>query len=153
MACDDVGLRGYECTLTIDGATVGKAATFDPSFTFKEMDVSTRDSGGWDETATGRAKMTAHIDGLWVPSNAALQRIEQAARAREVITFQEQDAEGYGWRGCCVITQFGSPRNLDDPIGLSIDLVSTGYVTKICGNGAGGSADCGSPYGSWGSGN
>ena len=153
MACEEPGLRGYECTLTMDGATVARAINVEPEFTFKEMDVTTRYSGGWDQTQTGRAVMTASIEGLWVPSNAALQRIEQAARARENIEWKMQDAEGYGWNGCCVITRFGvSPRNLDDPIGFSVDIKSNGYVKKICGDGAGGSVACGSTYGNWGSG-
>ena len=153
MACEEPGLRGYECTLTMDGATVARAINVEPEFTFKEMDVTTRYSGGWDETQTGRAVMTASIEGLWVPSNAALQRIEQAARARENIEWKMQDAEGYGWNGCCVITRFGvAPRNLDDPIGFSVDIKSNGYVKKICGDGAGGSVACGSTYGNWGSG-
>lgn len=153
MACTDTGLRGYECTLTMDGAVCAAARDVTPSFTYKEMDVTTRASGGWDETMTGRKVLTVSIDALWVPSQGALQRIEQAARANEVIAFKMVDAEGYGWDGCCVITQFGpSPRGLDDPVGLSIDWKSTGFVRKICGDGSGGSAVCGSAYGSWGSG-
>ncbi len=153
MACTEPGLRGYECTLTMDGAVVGRAINVEPEFTYKEQDHTTRQSGGWDETGAGRAVMTASIEGLWVPGNEAIQRIEQASRARENITFHMQDAEGYGWNGCCVVLRFAvSPRNLDDPIGWSIDIKSNGYVRKICGDGAGGSVACGSTYGTWGSG-
>ncbi len=153
MACADTGLRGYECTLTMDGATLGKATNVTPEFNFAEQDTTTRDSGGWDETDAGRANMTFGIEGLWVPSNEALQRLEQAARAREKIDFKMVDAAGYGHSGCCVILRFGHPaRDLDSAIGFSADCKASGYVRKICGDGSGGSVACGSEFGTWGSG-
>ena len=153
MACSDTGQRGYECTLTLDGATVGKAQNVDPSFTYAEMDATTRDSGGWDEVDAGRGKLTFSLEALWVPGNAAIQRIEQASRAREKITYEMRDAAGYGWSGCCICTQFGpGSRNLDDNVGLTGDFVGSGYPKKICGDGSGGSVACGSTYGTWGSG-
>ena len=153
MACSDTGQRGYECELRMDGVLVAAARDVTPSFTAAKMDATSRASGGWNEANTGRKELTCSIDALWVPNNEAIQRIEQAMRANEVIAFSIIDSYGEGWDGCCVVTQFGpSPRSLDDNVGLSIDWVSTGYVRKICGNSEGGSAVCGSTYGSWGSG-
>ena len=153
MACSDTGERGYEAVLTMDGVEVSRARDVSVTFTYKEMDATTRSSGGWDEYMAGRGKMTFTSDAMWVPNNEAFQRVEQAAREREVITFKIVDSYGEGWDGCCIITRFEqSPANLDDVIGLSFDATCSGYPRKICGNASGGSVACGSTYGSWGSG-
>ena len=153
MACSDIGLKGYECTLTLDGATVGKAQNVDPSFTVAELPATTRDSGGYAEVDGGELTMTFSVEALWVPGNEAIQRIEQAMRAREKITYKMQDGAGYGWSGCCICLAFNpGPRPLDANVMLTAEFKNSGYPTKICGDGSGGSTACGSTYGDWGSG-
>ena len=50
------GKKGFNCTLTAAGQTIGKAQNVDLDMTADEQEVTTRDSAGWKEFIQGQVR-------------------------------------------------------------------------------------------------
>lgn len=124
--------KGFNCVLTLGGNTVGYARDVSPSLEADEQDITTRNDNGWDNWQQGRRRLTADIEALHIPTNAALSALEDAWFNDSDLAFQMEDEDGYGYSGTCgVLSLSPGPRNLDDAVMLSASIKSRGSVSQI----------------------
>lgn len=127
--------RGYNCVLTLGSNILGKARTVEPTFTSAEQDITTRDSDGWDEGQPGRRRMTARIEALWVPTNAAVKALLDTYFTQANLTFRMEDEDGEGYFGTCFMTEFTmGPQDLDNAVMCSASIRSTGLIGTVSGS-------------------
>ena len=129
--------RGYKCILRVASTRllVGIARNVEPTFTAAEQDITTRDSGGFDEGQPGRRRMTARIETLWVATNAGLVALRDSWYLQTVLAFWITDESGYGDAGECFVTELTiGPQDLDNAVMCSVSIRSTGTILKVAAN-------------------
>jgi len=126
-------LPGFDCVLTFGGNVVGKAQDVDLTMSATEIDVTTRDAGGWKKFIQGLKEWGLTTDQLWVPTNAALQAIRDAYLNGTEVAITVLDEDGFGWSGCVIVSGLGSPQPLDDGVQLNATMKGTGALTPVTG--------------------
>ncbi len=130
------GTVGYQCTLTIqagedDPITVGKARDVMPKSKANEIDVSTRDSGGWKDFIQGLKEWDASVDQLWVPTDAAVGALLDAFNNGTTLAVRFIDPNGFGFEGECIVTAFDQSEPLDGALSASVTLKGRGPLETV----------------------
>lgn len=133
MSCENPGAMGYECALTCEGVTIGKAQDVGLDLSRAMVETTTRDSGGIGQYKAGQLDGTGSIDQLWVPTNAGLQVLQNAFLAGTSMDVVWQDADGWGWTGCALVSGLSHPQPLNDAVQLNCTLQICGAVAAQAG--------------------
>lgn len=123
---------GFDCILQINGAAIGIIRDFDPDYPAEMLDITIRDSNGWEENVQGLKSWSASGEMLWVPTNAGLQALWNAYVAGTLLTVLWTDPDGYGRQGSARVSRFHpGPQGLRDALMVSIDLEGSGTVSVV----------------------
>jgi len=125
------GEAGFGCTLTIGGVTVGKAQDVDFEMTAGEGDTTVRDSEGWKQIIHLIKEWASSIEHLWVPTNTALQALQNAFMSGADVAAVFTDANGYGFSGAAKVMSFKRGEPISGVVTASISLTGNGKVTLV----------------------
>jgi hypothetical protein len=120
---------GRNMTLTVAGATIGKAKTVNYTVETKMADVTTRDSAGWSEFIPAMKSWTGEVDALFVSTNTGL-RILMAAQENDTliaVTFTDEEGNVKSGNAYVKSTKQGEP--LEDGVTLATSLQGTGALS------------------------
>jgi predicted secreted protein len=128
------GQRGFQCQLTLGGATIGLAQDVDLESSKGEVPTTNRGSGGWKEILPGIGEWNAPAKALWVPTNAGLQAIINAYLAGTKLAATFLDAFGYGFSGNCYVMTLKRGEALEDAVTVECGLTGTGALSYVAGS-------------------
>jgi len=122
--------KGFNCTLSVGGSTVGKAQEVSPSLEADEQDITTREDAPWDNWQQGRKRLTADITGLWVGTASGIQALEDAWFNDSDLDAQLSRPDGSGYSATCGVLSLSGAQNMDDAVTLDISIKSKGQVSQ-----------------------
>jgi len=123
--------KGFNCTLSLGGNTVGKAQETSPSLEADEQDTTVREDAPWDNWQQGRKRLTADITALWVATSTALTALEDAWFNDDKLTFEMTREDGTGYSGDCGVLSISDARNMDDAVTIDCSIKSRGTVSQV----------------------
>lgn len=124
---------GYKGTFTVGASTVGKTKDLTTSIQATEIDVTSRDSAGFNENIHGILKATFNNTQVWIPTDVAYAAMETALFGRTVLVAVIEDENGYGWSGNVKIYSIERGEPLDDGVMVTINGSFTGTLTQETG--------------------
>jgi predicted secreted protein len=115
----------------VGGHTCGKARSVDLELNAGEVDVTSRDSQGWNEYLQGLKNGQATVDQLWVPTDSGIVAIQAAYEDGTLLACEFKDKDGAGYSANCIITKLSNPQPLDGAVGFNVTLRITGKPTRL----------------------
>ena len=120
--------RGFECTLSLGGNSVGKGKSVSLKSEMGEIDNTVFDSSGWKDKDLGLGEWSADVPGLFAGDNATQQAIQTAYLARSSLAAQFRTNSGYGFNGTCRIKTIGMEYGVEGGVAFPISLMGTGAL-------------------------
>lgn len=95
------------------------------------VDVSTKSSGGWEESMAGNRSWSIEANALYVPDDTAYEALEDAWDARSTVHVQVEEANGDTYDGDAYITSFPkSFPNSPEAVTIDVTFKGTGALTR-----------------------
>ncbi len=132
-------LNGTDFRLFIGGSVVGHAKSLSISFGSSSIDISNKDTGGWDDNLAGRKNWTASSDALVdVTDSQGFEEAYDAYIAGDTVTItwgmvsgSAIDTSVVNWSGSATIESLDLSANDGEAVSYSIKLNGKGAPTKI----------------------
>jgi TP901-1 family phage major tail protein len=135
-------MRGVEVLIKVN-----TSATETPSFvsvlgqkggTFQRgydtIDLTSKDNAGWADADYGNGNWSISVDGNLEETDPALDKLEVAFLAAEVVKVQFVFPSGKAYEGNAIITDFSIEAPHDDVASYSLELTGKGQYTEIAGS-------------------
>lgn len=95
-----------------------------------EIDVTTKDTGGWKASKVGLLEWSIDGDGVFLESDEGFKALEGAFLQRKEVLVKMGTATGLHYKGKAVVTDFPLDMPYDNEITYSVKLKGTGALEK-----------------------
>lgn len=116
------------------GTPVAEMVEHSISIEGKEIDVTSHDSGGWEEILMGRKRYEIKVDGNYVPSDAGMQAIVNSLLNGTVSTWKLTYPNGYYYSGSGYVASVEIKSPEGDKAAVSLTLKGSGALTSGSGS-------------------
>lgn len=134
-------MRGVEVLVKVNTGTEAlpsytailgqKGGTFNRGY--DTIDMTSKDNSGWADSDYGNGNWSISVDGNLEATDPALDKLEDAFMAAEVVKVQFAFPSGKAYEGDAVITDFSIEAPHDDVATYSLELTGKGQYTEITG--------------------
>ena len=94
------------------------------------MDITTKDSNGWNESVAGFKSWSIDADGLLTEDDAGYLALEQAYMEGKTVLISLTTTGGGSYEGNAIITSFPMDASYDDVATYEVSFTGTGPLTK-----------------------
>ena len=95
------------------------------------MDVTSKDSDGWNESIAGFKSWAIDADGLLTEDDAGFLALEEAYMEGETVLISLTTPSGGKYEGNAIITSFPLDASYDDVATYEVSFTGTGKLNKV----------------------
>lgn len=95
------------------------------------LDLTSKDSNGWDDVDYSNSSWSIEADGLLVESDTGYLELEDAFMNKATVMVRFETAAGAKYEGTAIITSFPVEAPYDDNATYSVTLQGKGAPTKV----------------------
>jgi predicted secreted protein len=122
---------GYKFSLHLAGEEVGKAQDVTLHRAATAVDVTARDDDGWKAFRQGLKEFDSTVNQLFVPTDVALDIIEDAYENGTILAGQWRHPDGVGYNGSVIVIDLDKGEPLDGAPTINAKLQGTGKLVRV----------------------
>lgn len=124
-----MSMNGTAILLKVEGTTIAQLTSNNMSISRAEIDVSNKDSGGWQEVIYGQGSMTIDCEGVFKEAGTwGFDEAYAAIVAKTVLTVRWTSATSGDkyYEAECILTSISSSAPMEDKVTFSCSFKVTG---------------------------
>lgn len=127
------GQAGLDCVLKVGDNEVVEARDVTVSIQTQALDATCRGSDGWKSSVAGLRAWSASFTAISIrPWSTSLTALKTGFVNRETVeNVTMVDAEGYGWTGNVIVTQFVESQPLAGVVSVNVTLLGDGAPEQV----------------------